>query len=179
MMHARNESSAAAPRVAGLVRVFESTAQAQAAIARLEQGGFDIAKASLIAREEPSALHQVGMAVAGARATVWGRHAALWRRLCENPAALALAWVPFIGYVMAVGPAALVLIGARWQSAPQASPLARMLQFAGMSPGERRTYEAAVRGGQILLIVHGAGAEVARARQLLSAALAAACRAHA
>lgn len=173
MMYASKESTPASPRAAAMIRVFESADHAAAAIGNLERSGFDISKLSLIGKEEPSAAHQLGIAVAGAHATVWGQRAALWNRLAETPAAMALAWVPFIGYVVAVGPAACVLAGSQWhaQAGAQGSPLVRMLRLAGMSPGELRTYEAAVRGGQVLLLVHGTGAEVTRARRLLGSAM--------
>ncbi|HYL88562.1 MAG TPA: hypothetical protein VEU32_07320 [Burkholderiales bacterium] len=172
MTYATNEFTAAVSRAVAVIRVFESADHAAAAIGNLERSGFDISKLSLIGREEPSAAHQLGIAVAGAHATVWGQHAALWNRLAEAPAGMALAWVPFIGYVVAVGPAACVLAGSQWheQAGAQGSPLVRMLRLAGMSPGELRTYEAAVRGGQILLLVHGTGAEATRARRLLGSA---------
>lgn len=157
------------------VWVFESAERAGDAIERLERGGFDTAKLSLIAREAPSTLHQVGLAVAGAQARVWGEHAPLWRRL-SDAAAMALVWVPFIGYIVAVGSLALVLIADEWraQGGSPASALERMLTLAGMSPGEVRTYEAAVRGGQILLLLQARAAEAAHARQLVSKAAASA-----
>ncbi len=46
----------------------------------------------------------------------------------------------------------------------------RMLRLVGLSAGETRTYEAAVRGGQIQLLVHGSAKDVARARRLLGGA---------
>lgn len=175
MTYARNVSGSAGVSAAAMVCVFESAERAEDAIDRLERGGFDAAKLSLIAKESPSALHQVGLAVAGAQARVWGEHAALWRRL-SVAAATALVWVPLIGYIVAVGPVALVLITCEWtahaQGGSPASALGRMLVLAGMSPGEVRTFEAAVRGGQILLLLHAGAAEAARARQLLSKAAA-------
>ncbi|HEX4928316.1 MAG TPA: hypothetical protein VFV74_09970 [Burkholderiales bacterium] len=168
MLQASKEIGRAGLWGAGVVSVFESTAHATRAIERLERGGFDMSKVSVIGKEAPSAVHQMGIAVAGAQARVWGLHSVLWDRLAQAPAAMALTWVPRIGYVMAVGPAACVLLGSRWQAqAPHASALERMLTLSGMSPGETRTYEDAVLGGQLLLLVHGGSVAAARARQLL------------
>lgn len=170
MMHARKELAAAGSWGAGMVSVFESADRALRAIDTLERGGFDLSKLSVIGKEEPSQTHQLGVVAAGARARVWGRRGALWSRLAETPAPVALAWVPFAGHIVAVGPVASVLAGSSWEARvnPHASPLARMLTLAGLSVGETRTYEAAIRGGQILLLVHGGIKDVIRARQLLN-----------
>lgn len=156
-----------------MVRVFESADRAQEAIDKLVSGGFDTSRLSIIGKEDPSDAHQLGVAAAGVHAKAWGRRSALWNRLAEDPAAMALAWVPFIGHVVAVGPVACVLVGNQWeaQANPRTSVLARMLTLAGLSTGEVRTYEAAVRGGQILLLVHGAAKHAIRARRLLNGAV--------
>lgn len=171
-MHARKESSPGFSGGAAMVAVFESAERAERALARLEQSGFDLTKLSLIGKEEPSVAQPIGVAIAGMHAKVWGPRGRLWNTVAEAPAAMALAWVPFIGYVVAVGPAVQALVSGPWQAkgAPPASALARMLASAGMSPGQVLTYEAAVRGGQILMLVHGAAAFAARARHLLGSA---------
>jgi hypothetical protein len=173
MLQARKDLRSGNPWSAGVVSVFESTEQAQAALDRLERGGFDLSKLSVIGKEEPSAAHQMGIAVAGAQARVWGQRSALWARLAETPVATALAWVPFIGYLAAVGPVACVLVGSRHPGpgAPQTSALERMLALAGIPPGEMRTYESALQGGQLLMLVHGGATDAARARQLMKSAL--------
>lgn len=172
MMQARKEPAPGFSGAAGIVAVFESAERAQQALERLERAGFDLSRLSLIGKEEPSAGQPAGIAIAGAHARVWGPRGALWSRLADAPAAMALAWVPFIGYIVAIGPAACVLAGrhSEAKTVPPASALARMLTVAGMSPGQLATYEAAVRGGQILLLVHGTAAYGARARHLLETA---------
>ncbi len=164
-MQATKDSSHAIYRAAAMVGVFESTQRAEKAIDKLEQAGFELARLSIIGKESPTVLHQMGIAVAGAHARVWGERGALWNRLADSPAAVALTWVPFTGYVVAVGAIASVLVGG--YARPHAWALVRMLTLAGMSPGEVSTYEAAVRGGQILMLVHAGAADAARARHLL------------
>lgn len=164
-MYASKEFDLASFRGAGMVGIFESAERAEKAIDKLEQAGFDLAKLSVIGKESPTALHQMGMAVAGKHARAWGERGTLWNRLTDAPAALALTWVPFIGYVVAIGPVASVLVGGHARA--HGSALVRMLTLAGMSPGEVSTYEAAVRGGQILLLVQTGAGDAARARHLL------------
>lgn len=131
-------------QAARVICVFASAERAQQALARLHDSGFDTAKLSIIAR----------------RRSLWSRP--------EHPRArMALAWVPFIGHIVAIGPAAAVL-GRRPLHVPTgATALERMLTLCGMSPGEVRTYEAAVRGGQILLLLHGGKRDAARVRHVL------------
>lgn len=171
MIQARKDTGHPSPNGAGMIAVFESAVRAEEAIGRLERAGFDLAKLSLIGKEEPSAACSMGIAVAGSHARVWGPRAALWARLADAPAATALAWVPHVGYLVAVGPIACVLVGGDWKARAPASALERMLTLAGLSPGEVLTYEAAVRGGQILLLMHGTAAYAARARHALEGAV--------
>lgn len=173
-MHARKILPTTVPSSARVVTIFASFERALAALGRLERTGFDTGRFSIIGKEEPSHAHEFGLAVAGARAQVWGRRAALWNHLANGASATALAWVPFVGPVIAVGPAASLLAG----RAPQApadiriSALRRMLTLSGMSAGEAQTYEAAVRGGQIVLLLHGGERDAARARHVVHGAVA-------
>src|SRR5690349_16211476 len=52
-----------------------------------------------------------------------------------------------VGHVVAIGPVSRVLAGDAAEKAGARSVVARMLRLAGLSAGEIRTYESAVRGG--------------------------------
>jgi hypothetical protein len=151
------------------VGIFESPERAQAALARLRSSGFDTSKLSVIGKEEPSEAHQLGLAVVGEQRRAWGRRSELWNQVERSPAAMALAWVPFIGHIVAVGPVAAALAGRQFWAAVNArgTALERMLTLCGMSSGEVHGHEAAVRRGQILLLLHGGEKDTARARVLL------------
>lgn len=79
------------------------------------------------------------------------------RRLGAALAGLAVLSVPQLGNVLALGPIA----------ARPAANLAAMLMRVGISAGAARTYESAVRGGQIVVLVHGSAKDVLKARGLL------------
>jgi hypothetical protein len=147
-----------APAVQGaaVLAIFESAERAERAAIGLQHAGFGAWQLSLIGKEELTDTSQLGFAAAGAQLSFWGRRSSLWRCLCSEPLGIAIAWVPYIGHVIAIG--------------ERRSALARMLRLVGLSVGEIRTYEAAVRGGQILLLVHGPAKDVARARRLLESA---------
>lgn len=159
----------AAASAARVVGIFESPERAHAALARLRSSGFDTSKLSVIGKEEPSEAHQLGLAVVGEQRRAWGRRSELWNQVERSPAAMALAWVPFIGHIVAVGPAAAALAGRQFWAAVNArgTALERMLALCGMSAGEVRAHEAAIRRGQILVLVHGEEKDAARARLLL------------
>jgi hypothetical protein len=128
-------------RAAATIRVFDSAEKAAQAIGKLDEAGFDTSKLSIIGREEPSETHELGIALAGEQATLWGRRSGLWQGHGDSPGAVALAWVPFIGHVVAVGPAASTLVGAHRRGLVRDNTaLARMLSVAGTSPGELRRY---------------------------------------
>lgn len=174
MVSANNAVRASAARGAAILAVFESAVRAEGTVDELHRAGFNTSSLSVIGKDEFTAAHQLGFAAAGAQMRFWGRRGALWTRLCSDPPGVAIAWVPFVGHVVAVGPVACVLVGNRWEESfgPGATALSKMLTLAGMSAGEAQSYEAAVRGGQILLLMHGVVKDVARARGLLHSTVA-------
>lgn len=68
-----------------------------------------------------------------------------------------LVRVPGAGRVVALGPIA----------AEPSCRLAPLLLRVGISAGAARTYEAAIRGGQTLVLFHGAAKEMRKARAWL------------
>jgi hypothetical protein len=171
MLAGTDRREAPAVRGAAVLAVFESAERAERAIVELQRSSYGASQLSVIGKEELTDASQLGFAAAGSQLSFWGRRGALWRRLSTAPAGAALAWVPYIGHVVAIGPLACVLAGDRGDKGDGThSVLTRMLRLAGLSVGEIRTYEAAVRGGQILLLVHGPAKDVARARRLLESA---------
>ena len=81
----------------------------------------------------------------------------------------ATLWVTLVGHVVALGPMVAALASACRDEPRGAQPsaLLAMLRMAGISTGTARSYEAAVRGGQVLVLVHGSARDVLRARALL------------
>jgi hypothetical protein len=172
MFPVKKALEAPASQGAAVLAVFESPERAEHTVVELQRSGFGASRLSVIGKEELSVAGQLGFAATGAHMSFWGRRSTLWRRFGSAPAGIAIAWVPYIGHVIAIGPAAGVLARERGESAEveRRSALASMLRLVGLSAGEIRTYEAAVRGGQILLLVHASAKDVARARRLLEGA---------
>lgn len=133
-------------QAAGVLAVFESAERAEEAVNHLQRAGFDLRRLSIIGRQE--------------------RETGLCSRLGALLSRVAIVSAVFAGQVVALGP----LAGRSEPSSygGQASPLTVMLTRAGISPGAARTYEAAVRGGQIVVLVHGGAKELLKARRVLS-----------
>ena len=169
MLAGAERLEAVAVRGAAVLAVFESTERAERAVAELQRSSFGASQLSVIGKEDLTDASQLAFAAAGSQLSFCGRRSALWKRLSSAPSAAALAWVLHIGHVVAIGPVAGVLAGDGWHRArgDRSSVLTTMLRLVGLSAGEIRTYEAAIRGGQILLLVHGSAKDVARARRLL------------
>lgn len=172
MLAATNSLAVPAVRSAAVLAVFESAERAERAAVELQRSSFGASRLSAIGKEDFTDASQLGFAAAGGQLRFWGRRSRLWQRLCGSPPAAALVWVPYVGNVVAVGPVAGALSGDAWQRArgDRSSVLTTLLRLAGLSAGEIRTYEAAIRGGQIVLLVHGPAKDVARARRLLESA---------
>lgn len=127
---------------ARVLAVFATAERAEEAVKDLRRAGFDATRLSVIGKGDDS----------------------FWTRLGAALTGVAVLSVPRIGHVVAVGP----IIAPPTGKAARHT-LTAMLMRAGISAGAARTYEAAVRGGQIVVLVHGAAKDVLRARGLLRA----------
>ena len=157
------------PRPAGIVAVFESPDRAEAAVAALEDGGFDARKLSIVATDRHSGEHLLGFATAGSHVRFWGRCGPTWDRLAQRLSGVATVFAPFLGYVVVLG----ALAGALVDDHPQhgavegATPLWRLLVRVGFPAREALSFESALRADDILLLADGAPGEVLQARNLL------------
>ena len=124
-------------QAAGVLTVFESSERAEDVVNGLCRAGYDGARLSVIGKDEHPIWTRLGRALRGA----------------------ALISMPLVGYAVALGPIATRL--------DANSSLVAVLMRAGMSAGASATYEAAVRGGQIVVLVHGTAKDVIKARRVL------------
>ena len=155
-----------APRSLGIVAVFDRPERAEAAVAALQDGGFDVQKLSIVARDAYSGEHLLGCATHGGRVRFWGRLGPTWSRLAGQLSGAAILFVPFIGHVVMLGAVLDWLIDDRPQhgTAEGATPLWRLLARIGVPSQDGAALEAALRECDIALLAHG---EVDDARNLL------------
>jgi hypothetical protein len=139
---------------ARVLAVFGSAERAEAAVNCLRGAGFEFGRLSVIGKDD-------GTFCAG--------RFPFWTRLGPALAGVAVVSVARVGPVVALGPIVRRASTNDVRNPPSGrfSALAAMLMRAGISAGAARTYEAAVRGGQIVVLVHGTAKDALKARSLL------------
>ena len=95
-----------------VVAVFRSHEQAEEAIRELQQGGFDMKKLSIVARDYHTEEHVVGYYTTGDRMIYWGKMGALWGGFWGLLFGSAFFWVPGVGQLLVAGPLVMWIVGA-------------------------------------------------------------------
>jgi hypothetical protein len=157
------------PRALGILAVFDMPERAEAAVAALQDAGFDMQRLSVVGRDTHSGEHLLGCAAIGDRTRFWGRLSPTWDRLAQRVAGAAVVFVPFIGYVVMLGVAVDWLLDdqPKHGAAEGATPLWRLLARVGVASHEGTALESALRECDIALLVSGSPADVEEARDVL------------
>ena len=158
------------------VAVYDRHTEAEAAVRRLHQGGFDVKKLSIVGREPHILERAVGFDDAAYRARRWGKRGAFWGSLVGILFAPIFLWIPGVGFVLVgglltsflLGTAEGALVGAA--AGGGASALAGALSRMGVPQDSVVLYEKYVEADKFLLIAHGTPAEVERERAVLEEA---------
>ena len=152
-----------------LVAVYHDQSGALAAVRRLRESGFDMKAVSIAGRDEHNEVQVVGYCLAGDRMQYWGPLRGFWTSIWEMLSGWAFLSLPGIGPVLIAGPMS------RWAMAALdnaeifggLSALAAALHSVGIPRDAILAHEAAVKGGQYLVIASGAAGEVSRAKEVL------------
>lgn len=158
------------------VAVFDRHQDAEAAIRKLEQGGFDMKHLSILGRDYHTEEHAVGFYNSGDRVRYWGKLGSFWGMVFGIVFAPAFFWIPGIGPVLTGGIIGSILMGAVEGAAVGAAVggsggiVAGALASLGIPKDSVIRYEASLKANKFLLIAHGSAAEVQRARGLLAEA---------
>jgi uncharacterized membrane protein len=152
-----------------VVAVFTDHNQAEAAIRRLQQAGFDMKKLSIIGRDYVSEEQVLGYVSSGDRIRYWGRFGALWGALWGALAGSAMLLFPGAGHIVVLGPVASALLNTVGGAAlgGGAGALGGALASIGMSRDAVLRYETAIRAGRFAVIAHGDADEAGTAKRLL------------
>ena len=156
-----------------VVAIFQSHAQAEAAVRTLQKGGFDMKQLSIVGKDIRTEEHVVGYYNAGNRMLYWGGQGAVWGGFWGGMWALlfgsAFFFVPGIGPLLVAGPLVVWLVGVLEGAAVVGgiSALGAALASIGIPNNSVVKYETEVKNGKILLIAHGTVADVERAKELL------------
>ncbi|MCY2993910.1 MAG: permease [Planctomycetota bacterium] len=152
-----------------VVAIFESHHQAEDAVRELQRSGFDMKKLSIVGKDYHTDEHVVGYYNAGDRMLAWGKLGAFWGGLWGLLFGSAFFFVPGIGPLVMAGPLVAWMVGALEGAAVLGgvSALGAALASIGIPKDSILQYEANLKAGKFLLILHAAPEEVERAKDRL------------
>ena len=152
-----------------VVAIFESHNQAEDGVRELQKSGFDMKKLSIVGRDYHTDEHVVGYYNTGDRMMYWGKMGAFWGGLWGMLFGSAFFIVPGVGPLLVAGPLVAWIVGALEGAVVTGgiSALGAALVSIGIPNNSVLQYEANVKAGKFLLILHGTPEEVERAKDRL------------
>lgn len=158
-----------------VVATYESHRDAEAAVKELQTSGFDMKKLSIVGKDYRNEEQIVGYYTTGDRMKYWGTSGAFWGGFWGLLFGWAFFAIPGIGPVLMAGPLVAAVVGALESAAVVGglSALGAGLYSLGIPKNSVLNYETALRAGKFLLVAHGTPAELAGAKNILTATKAA------
>ncbi len=155
-----------------VVGVFDNHEKAEQAVKALQRSGFDMKQLSIVGRDVHSEEQVVGYYNTGDRMAFWGKLGAFWGGLWGLVFGTAFFWVPGIGAVLVGGPLVAAMVGALEGAVVMGglSAVGAGLYSLGIPKDSILRYERALRSDQYLLVAHGTGEQVARAKEIMDRA---------
>ena len=158
------------------VAVYERHQDAEEAIRRLSDSGFDVKKLSIIGREPHVDERALGFDNAGDRAKRWGKRGAFWGSLVGILLAPVFLWIPGVGFVIVGGLLTSFILGTVEGAVVGAAAggggtaLVGALTRLGIPKDSVIRYEKSVEADKFVLIAHGTQSQVERERDILEQA---------
>ena len=152
-----------------IVAIYDSHNQAEDAIRELQQSGFDMTQLSIVGKDYHTDEHVVGYYNAGDRMMYWGKLGAFWGGLWGMLFGSAFLLVPGLGPLLVAGPLVTWMVGVLEGAAVMGglSALGAALASIGIPKNSILQYEANLKAGKFLLILHATPEEVERAKDRL------------
>ena len=152
-----------------VVAIYETHAQAEAAVKELQHSGYDMKKLSIVGRDVHTDERVVGYYNAGNRMQYWGKTGAFWGGIWGLLFGSAFFWVPGIGPLLVAGPLVGWIVGALEGAAVIGglSVIGAGLFSLGIPKNSILQYETALETGKFVVIAHGTAAETATARDII------------
>jgi hypothetical protein len=150
--------------------VFKTRAAADTAIHSLESARFNLRNLSLIGKAYHGDEKPAGFYVAGEHLKSWGATGAFWSGIWAKLLSPAVFFLPGLGVVAMAGPVVAVFIAAAEGvvNLGGESALGATLTLFGASSKLVKTYEAAVKADEYVLVVHGDAGDARHARSILA-----------
>jgi hypothetical protein len=152
-----------------VVAVYRTHTEADQAVKELQRSGVDMHKLSIVGKGYHTDEHAVGYYSTGDRMKYWGKVGAFWGGFWGLLFGSAFFIIPGIGPILAAGPVVAWIVGALEGAVVVGgvSALGAGLYSMGIPKDSNVKYETALKTDQFLLIVHGAAAEVAKAKDII------------
>ena len=154
------------------VAVYDTHAQAEVAIKKLQQEGVDMRLLSIVGKDYHTEEHVVGYYNTTERMQAWGRRGAFWGGVWGVLFGSAFFWVPGVGPVLVGGPIIAMILAGLEGAVVMAgfSALGAALSSIGIPKDSIVQYQAELKAGKYLLVIHGTPTEVQHALALLARA---------
>jgi len=153
-----------------VIAVYDNHLAAEDAVKELQKSGFDMKKLSVVGKDYHTDEQVVGYYNAGDRMKYWGKQGAFWGGFWGLLFGAAFFWVPAIGSVLVGGPLVASIVAGLEDAVfvGGLSAIGAGLYSIGIPRDSIVTYESTIKAGQYLVVAHGAPAEAAKARNILS-----------
>lgn len=154
-----------------VVAVYNGQPEAEAALRQLYRARFDLKRVSIIAKDRHPEEQAVGSYQNGFRLKYWGKSQVFWDWLWGMLSGAGFFALPDVGPVLVAGPFVSWMLGALEASVivDGLSAIGVGLHLIGIPRDSILRYESALKADKVLLLAHGAAAEVGYAADLLSA----------
>ena len=164
-----SEEELATKREDSCVGVFDTHTDAENAVKELQKAGYDMKKLSIIGRDYRTEEHVIGYYNTGDRVKFWGTNGAFWGGLWGMLFSSAFMVIPGFGHLIVAGPFVSMLVGALEGAAVVGglSAIGAALYSIGIPEDSVLRYESALKSNKFLLVVHGTGEELLKAREIL------------
>lgn len=151
------------------VSIYNTHTEAEDAVKELQKAGFEMKKLSIVGKDYHSDEHVVGYYNTGDRVKYWGKLGAFWGGLWGFLFGSAFFFIPGIGPIVVAGPLVSWIIGALEGAAVVGglSAVGAALYSIGIPKDSIIKYETSLKANKFLLVAHGTGEEVEKAKKIL------------
>ena len=169
------------PQEHSAVAIYETHADAEAAVRALQQAGLDMKRLSIVGKDFHTEEQALGFYTSGDRMKFWGARGAFWGSLWGMLFGSAIFFIPAIGPIVAMGPLVGWIVGALEGAAlgGAAGVLAAALTSIGIPDESVVKYELEVKAGKFLVLARGSADMIEHARVVLGTTGASQLTAHA
>ncbi len=154
------------------IAVFNTHVEAETAVKELQKSGFDMKKLSIVGKDYHTEDQVIGYYHTGDRMMYWGKLGAFWGGLWGILFGAAFFLIPGIGPLVVAGPLVASIVGGL-EGAVAIGGLTALgagLYSLGIPKDSIINYESSVKADKFLLVVHGSGDEMAKAKDILKSA---------